>query len=180
MKPLVFFLALFAPPAVYDFAPAQTTVEVVVDSSLHTVHAKFALKRGTLHVDADGGAATGELVVDAASGASGSEGRDHKMTREVLESDKYPDIVFQPDRMDGKLAPDGKSQVKLHGTLTIHGKPHEVTASVDAQRIAAGYDATATFQVPYIDWGMKSPSNFILKVNKVAAVTVHTVVKPAD
>ncbi len=81
---------------------------------------------------------------------SGSEAAIIEDDARVLESDKYPDIVFGPDRMDGKLAPDGKkSQVKLHGTLTIHGKPHEVTASVDAQRIAAGY-TTATFQVPYI------------------------------
>ena len=180
MKPFLVLFALFVQPAVYEFTPAHTTVEYSVDSTLHTVHGTFALKRGTLRIDPAGGRAEGELVVDANSGASGSEGRDHKMTREILEADKYPDIVFQPDRMEGKLEPQGKSQVKLHGVLAIHGKQHEITAAVEAQAAAGGYDATARFEVPYIEWGMKNPSTFILRVNKVVTVTVHTVVHTAS
>ena len=121
-----------------------------MDSTLHTVPGTFALKRGTVHIDSASSAVSGELVVDANSGQSGSEGRDHKMTREILESAKYPDIVFQPDRMEGMLASEGKSQVKLHGMFAIHGKQHELTALVDAQAVAGGYDATAKFE--YLMW----------------------------
>jgi polyisoprenoid-binding protein YceI len=180
MRPFLVLFALFAQPAVYNFTPAQTTVEYSVGSTLHTVHGTFALKRGTLRIDLASGRSEGELVVDASSGASGSEGRDHKMTHEILETDKYPEIVFQPDRMEGKLELQGKSQVKLHGVLAIHGKQHEVIAAVDAQAVAGGYDATAAFDVPYVDWGMKNPSTFILRVNKVVTVTVHTMVKAAN
>ena len=180
MKPLLFLFALFVQPTVYEFTPAHTTVEYSVDSTLHTVHGTFALKRGTLRIDPASGRTEGELVVDASSGSSGTKGRDRRMTREILEADKYPDIVFQPDRMDGKLEEQGKSQVKLLGMLTIHGKQHEITAGVDAQAVAGGYDATARFEVPYIEWGMKNPSTFILRVDKVVTVTVRTVVHTAS
>lgn len=180
MKPFLALFALFLQPAAYEFAPAHTTVEYAVDSTLHTVHGTFALKRGTLRIDPASGRAEGALVVDASSGASGSEGRDHRMTREILEADKYPEIVFQADRMEGKLEAQGKSQVKLHGVLAIHGKQHEITAAVDAQAVAGGYDATARFEVPYIDWGMKNPSTFILRVNKIVTITVHTAVQTAS
>ena len=176
MRALLALFALLASPQVYRLEPAHTQVEFTVDSTLHTVHGTFALKRATLRVDPDG-RAEGELVVDAASGSSGSGARDKRMTHEILETEKYPEIVFVPDRVDGKLAADGKSEVKLHGVLTIHGAQHEVTADVTAQAIAGGYDATAKFDVPYIEWGMKNPSNFLLKVEKVVHIAVHTVVQ---
>jgi polyisoprenoid-binding protein YceI len=86
-----------------------------VDSTLHTVRGAFALKRGTLRIDPGSARAEGKLVVDANSGASGSEGRDTKMTRAVLESAKYPEMVFQPDRLEGKLEPEGKIAKKSAG-----------------------------------------------------------------
>jgi polyisoprenoid-binding protein YceI len=178
MKPFLILFAFLAPQTAYELAPAHTEVEFTVDSTLHTVHGTFALKRGTLRIDRASGRVEGELVVDANSGASGSEARDHRMTREILESAKYPEIVFQPDRIvEGALNPAGKSQVKVHGVFAIHGKQHELTALVDAQAVPEGYDATARFEVPYVDWGMKNPSTFILRVNKVATVTVHLQVR---
>lgn len=181
MKPILALFALVAAtPATYTFEPANTAVEYSVDSTLHTVHGTFALKRGTLRVDAEGGRAEGELVVDAASGSSGSGARDKRMAREILETTKYPEIVFQPDRLEGKLAAEGKSEVKLHGVLAIHGAQHEIVADVMAQAVPGGYDATARFAVPYIEWGMKNPSNFLLKVDKVVNITVHTVVHAAS
>lgn len=55
------------------------------------------------------------------------------MTREVPESAKYQEIVFLPDRLEGKLEPEGKSQIKLDEGFAIHGKQHEITAAVEAQ-----------------------------------------------
>src|SRR6202030_3781855 len=104
----------------------------MVDSTMHTVHGTFTLKHGTLRLDPATGSVAGELVVDANSGASGNESRDHRMAREILESAKYPEIVFRPDRMEGALAAAGKSQVKLHGAFSIHGAQHDVTAPVEA------------------------------------------------
>lgn len=174
MRPILVLFALLASPQVYRFEPAHTEVEYSVDSTLHTVHGTFALKRGTLQIDPETGRAEGELVVDAASGSSGSAARDKRMTRDILEAQKYPDIVFTPDRLDGKLAAEGKSEVKLHGVLAIHGAQHEIVAAVTINPVPDGYDATAQFDVPYIEWGMKNPSNFLLKVDKIVHITIHS------
>ena len=110
--------------------PAQTKVEFTLGSLLHTVHGTFQLKRGTLRFDPQSGKASGELVVDATSGESGSPARDKRMHASILESAKYPEITFRPDRVDGKVAAEGKSQVQLHGMFAIHGAEHEILLPV--------------------------------------------------
>lgn len=175
MKILLALVALVAPAATYHFEPPRATVEYSVDSTLHTVHGEFTLKRGTLSIDPLDGHVEGEVAVDAASGQSGNAARDNRMAREILESAKYPEIVFQPDRIEGQLAAEGESHVKLHGLMAIHGARRELTADVEARAIPGGYDVTAHFQIPYVAWGMKNPSNFILRVSKVVNVTLHAI-----
>ena len=97
--------------------PAQSAVHYTVSSSLHTVHGTFALKRGILHLDPVTGKATGEIVVDAISGESGNDSRDKRMHKEVLESNRFTDIVFRPDRVEGALQPQGSSSPQLHGVF---------------------------------------------------------------
>ena len=46
---------------------------------------------------------------------------DPEMHDNVLESIRFPDAVFSPDRVNGRLAPSGESQVEVHGSLRIHG-----------------------------------------------------------
>ena len=113
-----------AQPRSIAFDPAQTKVEFTLSSLLHTVHGEFHLKRGDLRFDPQSGKASGELVVDATSGESGSPARDKRMHASILESAKYPEITFRPDRVDGKVAPEGKSEVQLHGVFAIHGVEH--------------------------------------------------------
>src|ERR1700686_758994 len=97
---LALFLAAAAPlpqsPAtlapvseiVLTLDPARSTVHWTVDSSLHTIHGTFALKSGTLHFDPETGKAGGEIVVAATSGESGSNSRDARMHKEILEDRK--------------------------------------------------------------------------------------------
>jgi polyisoprenoid-binding protein YceI len=163
-----------AQPAALQIDPAQTKVEFMVGSTLHTVHGTFALKRSSLRFDPATGNIEGEVAIDAASGESGNESRDKRLHQEILESAKYPEIVFRPDRVEGKLAPQGASQVKLHGMFAIHGGEHEITVPVDVQATNGKYQATAHFDVPYVQWGMKNPSTFILRVDKSVTITLRT------
>ncbi len=165
------------PAGTFAIDSAQTKVEFTLSDVLHTVHGTFHLTSGTLRLDAATGKASGELVVDARTGDSGSPARDKRMHANILESGKYPQIVFRPDRVEGKLAVEGKSQVQLHGMFAIHGAEHEVTvpASVDAED--GRYSVTTTFKVPYVKWGMKNPSNLILRVSDTVEITVHTVAR---
>jgi polyisoprenoid-binding protein YceI len=166
-----------AQPRLIAIDPAQTKVEFTLGSLLHTVHGNFQLKRGTLSFDPQSGKASGELVVDATSGESGNPSRDKRMHAAILESAQYPEITFRPDRVDGKVAPQGKSQVQLHGVFTIHGVEHEILLPVTADATAGQYNVTAIFEVPYVKWGMKNPSTLMLRVNDKVEITIHTVTR---
>jgi polyisoprenoid-binding protein YceI len=153
--------------------PAASKVHWTLDTSLHTVHGTFALKRGTLRIDTGSGKAGGEIVADALSGESGNSSRDKKMHNEVLESPRYSEILFRADRVDGPVPLQGNASVQLHGVLILHGAEHEITIPVQAQLSAGHWKGTASFSVPYVSWGLKNPSNFLLKAEPVVKVALE-------
>ena len=157
----------------FTLDPAQTKVNFTVDSTLHTVHGDFRLKRGSIEFDNATGQAGGEIVVDSASGRSGSDGRDKKMHKDVLESPKYSDIVFTPQHVKGTVAAEGKSQIEVEGTLTMHGKSKPATLPLEVQLQGGASTADGSFTVKYQEWGMKSPSTFILRVSDKVEIHVH-------
>ena len=153
--------------------PSQCKVHFTVDATLHTVHGTFNLKRGTVQFDTESGKAGGEIVVYATSGDSGNSSRDARMHKEILETPKYPDAVFRPLQVEGKLARAGTSDVRLHGMISLHGYEHEIVVPVHAELAADHWTGKAMFDVPYIQWGMKDPSNWLLKVKPVVNVEVE-------
>jgi polyisoprenoid-binding protein YceI len=153
--------------------PQHTTINFTLGDVLHTVHGSFQLKRGALRLDPASGKLAGEVVVDARSGVSGSGMRDRKMNREVLESDRYPEIAFRPDRVDGTLAPQGKSIVRVHGMFNIHGSDHALTVPADVQLFPDHWTASIHFTVPYTNWGMKNPSTLFLKVGESVDIDMN-------
>ena len=164
----------FAQETVVEFDQALTRVNFTLASVLHTVHGTFRLKSGSIRFDTATGKAGGELVVDATSGASGSSARDKRMHRDILESAQYPEFVFAPDRVEGKLAPSGTSLLRVHGVFRIHGAGHEITVPVEANMSQGQVTAAARFTVPYVKWGMKNPSSFLLRVSDHVDIEVET------
>jgi len=148
----------------FQLDPAQTSVKFTLGDVLHTVRGTFKLKRGALRFEPASGKISGEVVVDATSGDSGSGMRDRKMHKEVLESEQYPEISFRPDRIEGPVASQGKSSVKVHGMFNIHGVDREITVPADVEMSADHWTATVHFTVPYEKWGMKNPSTLFLRV----------------
>ena len=155
--------------------PAQSNVEFTLGDVLHTVHGSFKLKSAKLTFDDQTGIANGELIVNAASGDSGSKARDNKMKKEILETQKYPDIVFTPQHLKGTVADKGKSQVELDGIMMLHGQPHAMVLSVPVDINSDNASADVHFTVPYVQWGLKNPSTFILRVNDKVEIVVHAV-----
>jgi polyisoprenoid-binding protein YceI len=100
--------------------------------------------------------------------------RDRKMHREILESDRYPDISFRPDRVEGAVASAGKSSVKVHGMFNIHGVDREITVPAEVEMEPDHWSATVHFTVPYAKWGMKNPSTLFLKVNDSVEIDLAT------
>lgn len=168
---LLALISCFAPAVraqetVVTLDQAHTKVEFTVGSSLHTVHGTFKLKDGQIRFDPATGKASGAITVDATTGDSENEGRDKKMHQHVLESQKFPEIVFTPTLVKGAMAARGASQVEVSGVFRLHGQDHDLTLAVTVEPSAPGdLQATTKFSVPYIRWGLKNPSNFLLKVD---------------
>jgi polyisoprenoid-binding protein YceI len=171
-----FSTAVRAQETLVALDPAQTKITFTVDTTLHMVHGTFKMKHGEIRFDPATGKASGSIVVDAASGNSENEGRDKKMHQEVLESDKFSEIVFTPAEVHGKIAPAGTSEVEVPGTIRLLGKDHEfkVTFSVESVN-GREVHASTHFTVPYKKWGLKNPGNFLLHVNDNVEVEIHAV-----
>jgi polyisoprenoid-binding protein YceI len=158
--------------------PAQTKITFTVDSTLHAVHGAFQLKSGTIRFDTSTGKASGSIVVDATSGDTDSKGRDKKMNEEVLESAKFQEIGFTPNRVQGTIGAAGTSHVKVSGAFRLHGQDHDMTLDLAVLPRSGGrMQVTTDFDVPFIDWGLKDPSTFILHVNHVVNVHVVTIIQ---
>ena len=185
MRALVFFavagcVALtFAPAAcaqayVVNLDPAQTKITLTLDTTLHQVHGTFQLKSGQIHFDAASGKASGAIIVDARSGDTDNKSRDKKMHQEILESAKYPEIVFTPQQVRGSFDPQKASQVDVAGTFRIHGQDHDVTMTFAVQPAsAAQLHCDTHFAIPYIKWGMKDPGTFLLHASDTVELEIN-------
>jgi polyisoprenoid-binding protein YceI len=160
-----------AAPVSLELDPAQTRVEFTLAETFGSVRGTFRLKRGLVHFDPATGTASGVVVIDAASGDSGNRLRDREMHQAVLDSPTYAEITFAPTQVHGTVAPSGESRVEVAGTLDLHGARHPVTLVVLLKVAGERLTADARFVVPYVQWGLKNPSLFLLRVGD--SVEVH-------
>lgn len=152
--------------------PQHTTVNFTLHDVLHSVHGTFRAARGSVQFDPTINKISGEIVVNAKSGDTGSTMRDRKMHNEVLESDRYPEIVFRPDRVDGAVKVQGKSSVQVHGIFRLHGTDRELTVPAEIEMAANQWTAALHFELPYQKWGIKNPSTFFLKVSDTVDIDI--------
>ena len=174
----VFFLGaetLLAQDMAVELDPASTRIEFTVTATLHTVHGTFGLKSGAVHFNSSTGSASGLVIVDATSGDSGNKGRDHKMQQEVLESQRYPEITFTPTRMSGRVDPQGSSSVQIDGIFKLHGTDHPMTLTLPVQAQGQNFSIQTHIIVPYVAWGLKDPSTFILHVGEKVDIDINAV-----
>jgi polyisoprenoid-binding protein YceI len=171
---LAFAPASHAQTYVVTLDPAQTKVEFALDTTLHKVHGTFQLKSGQIHFDTATGKASGAIRVDARSAASDNKSRDKKMHQEILESPQYPEIIFTPVQVRGSFDPQKSSQVDATGIFRIHGQDHDLTMTIAVQPGSGSQLQCDThFTIPYIKWGMKDPSTFLLHANDTVELEIH-------
>jgi polyisoprenoid-binding protein YceI len=161
-----------APKISIHLDPGTTEIHWTLGGTAHTTHGTFKLKSGLVSFDPVTGTAEGELLVDLATGESGNKDRDAKMQNEVLQSNKYPEAFYHPIKITGVPKPGGTQTITAEGSFNIHGADHSLR--LDIQVKLDGNQATATthFTVPYVTWGMKDPSTFLLRVDKTVNVDV--------
>ena len=157
----------------FNSTPPRRRLNFRSSGNFHTVHGKFALKSSTIRFDPSSGKISGAIVVDATSGDSGNSGRDKKMHREILESAKFPEIVFTPTQMTGAVAAEGSSKVEVSGQFRLHGQDHDVTLPIDVKADGRNLQITTHIEIPYVQWGLKNPSNFLLRVSDKVVIDIE-------
>ena len=152
--------------------PESTTIDFTLKATMHTVHGTANLERADFTIDTKSGAASGEAVVVSGSADTDNDKRDKKMHGKVLLSATHPRIVIRAERVEGELRLDGASEITLVGTMELIGAEHPIrvpmTVSIDGDTASV----EAKFSVPYVEWGLKDPSTFVLRVGKEVPVTV--------
>jgi polyisoprenoid-binding protein YceI len=153
--------------------PAETKIAWTLDSVLHTVHGTFEMKGGLVVLNEKTGSAQGEIIIETASGKSGNDTRDGRMKKDVLESAKYPEAIFHPAKITGFVNSGETQTITVEGMFTIHGADHPLTLQVETTVKGDRVTAKTSFTVPYVAWGMKDPSTFMLHVEKEVKVEVN-------
>ena len=174
---LASFLTILVVVAPAAFAQHQTFV-VNPDASQvafalgggHHVNGTFHVQSGSIDFDPDAQKISGSVVVGAGSGNSGDSGRDKNMNREVLDVEHFAEIAFTPSSYQGILAPSGDSTIQVSGTFTLHGTTHDLTVPMQIHIDGSTLTAKGSFTVPYVQWGLKDPSIFVLKVAKEVGI----------
>lgn len=170
-------LAAFAPVRAEQRAlvldPVASRVSFTLAATGHTVEGKMAVKSGRIAFDPATGAASGEIVINLKSAATGNDGRDKNMHEEVLETGKFPVAVFRAERLRGTVARSGPSQVTLEGTLSFHGGAHKMSLPTKVRVDKGRLVADTRFPIPYVQWGLRDPSVLFLRVAKEVDVQVH-------
>jgi len=152
--------------------PESTTIDFTLKATMHTVHGTASLDRADFTIDTKSGAASGEAVVVSGSADTDNDKRDKKMHGKVLLSAMHPRIVIRAERVEGELRLDGASEITLVGTMELIGAEHPIRVPMTVTIDGDTASVEAAFSVPYVEWGMKDPSTFILRVGKEVPVTV--------
>jgi polyisoprenoid-binding protein YceI len=174
------FLGVLIFPAVVSAAERTVILDAMacqvtftLDTTFHEVHGTMALTAGQIRFDPSTGAASGEIVVDARQARTGSIQRDKKMHDEVLETGRFPRIVFRPERIEGAIAGAGQSSIRIVGMLTLHGADHPMTLEATVEDGGDRVRGDLEMRVPYVEWGIKDPSFLVMRAAKTVTVKVR-------
>src|SRR5260370_24245973 len=100
----------------------------------------------------------GSLAVTDKVSDSDREKIETTMRNDVLETSKYPDIVFQSTGVNATRLDEGKYQVKIPGNLTLHGATRSVTRNARLEFGRNEFHAVGEFPVKQTDFRIKHAS----------------------
>ncbi len=158
--------AAFAQHETFNVNPDASKVVFALAGTGHHVNGTFHVQSGKIDFDPGAQKISGLVVVAAGSGNSGEPSRDKKMNSEVLDTAHFAEVTFAPSSYQGTLTPVGDSTIQVSGVFTLHGTPHDITVPMQVHIDGSNATAKGQFVVPYVKWGLKDPSIFILKVAK--------------
>jgi polyisoprenoid-binding protein YceI len=165
----------FAQHQVFTVTPDASQVAFTLSASDKLVTGTFHVQSGAIDFDRSSPAISGSVVVAAGSGESGNGSRDKKMAKDVLDAPHFAEVSFVPKSYQGTIAATGDSTIQVTGTFTLHGTPHELTVPMQIHIDGPNLSAKTHFSVPFVQWGLKDPSFFVLKVAKEVGIDLTLV-----
>jgi len=172
---LIALACVVAPPAraerrVLELDAETSRVAIAVEATLHTVRGTARVVSGRIAFDEGSGAAEGRVVIDARSLDTGIEARDATLHAEVLESGRYPEIVFDATGIEVLSRSPREIRIALTGRLTLLGAAHEISLPVRVELDGERVHAVSHVVIPYVAWGLRDVSGFVLRVSDEVAV----------
>ena len=127
---------------------------------------------GTLTLNADGTfAPASRIVVDMTKLRSDQSLRDTWIRLFGVETNKFKEAIFVPERATGLPAPlpqSGSWTFTLDGTLTVHGTPKAVSWKATAKRDGRDLTGSATTTVKWSDFALEKPQAAVTQVVSVS------------
>lgn len=168
----------------YRIEASSSEIRWELPATLHTVHGTAPQISG--RVDATP-AAGGEwkvqsrIAVAAAAMRTGNTSRDKKMREKVLETDRYPEIVFEARRVVGDLTRFREGErltVEATGDFTVHGKTVPLRLPVDLNVLADRVVLSGSFSLGWKQFGLADPSFGIITVREPMKVIFRLTAVP--
>lgn len=168
-----------APPAAtsYRLDPAGSTLFWELPATLHTVHGTVPEPDGSIQAapGPEGSwSVRGRVTVRAASMRTGHDSRDRTMREKVLETQRFPLIVFDVTKVTGdlsRLATQEPFTVNLEGELTIHGKSLPLELPVRVEVSGGAVLLSGSFPLRWKQYGLSDPSFAFVRVREPLRVT---------
>ena len=179
MRTALFLAAAVLAPRIAAAQPAE--LHYTIDSAgselawelpatLHTVHGKAPELSGSVDaVPGENGAwdIQARVVVKAAAMVTGNASRDRNMREKVLETDRYPEIVFEARRIRAdlsRLRPGERFTAEAEGDLTVHGKTAPLRVPIDVLVQADSVVLEGSFPLSWKQYELNDPSFGIVTV----------------
>ena len=102
-----------------------------------------------------------------------------QMHSDVLETAKYPEILFKSTKVTYTKSPEHVYDTKIEGDLTLHGVTRKITVPTRITEDGANLRASGTFEIQRPDYKIetKSAGGGTVKVGKTLIVTFNIVLK---
>ncbi len=168
--PLLFVTSTLAQHQTFTVNPDTSEVKMTLKTNHDIVNGTFHVQTGSIAYDSNSPSISGSVVVAAGSGKTGNDSRDKKMNKDVLNTEKYTTVSFAPKTYTGAIAASGDSTIQVTGVFTLLDAQHDITVPMQIHIDGGNCTAKTHFAVPYVQWGLKDPSFFVFKAEKVVDI----------
>ncbi|HSP18568.1 MAG TPA: YceI family protein [Myxococcaceae bacterium] len=132
----------------------------------------FSLEGKTHQVRVEDDGKELKIIVPLSGLQTGIALRDRHMRERYLEVEKYPDAVLSLPWSALKLPEDGRTvEATAPGTMTLHGKSHEVQVRYRLSRSGSTYQASGSVPLDIRDYGVDIPSYFGVTVQPAIEIS---------